>query len=89
MRLPKLRDKPYGVSRDYPTEIVKERQSLWSQFKSTLTIIRIKVSFGCPAKISIDGNFCVIDLFPEWYDVLQGSRISCNPQPRNIVYAAV
>ena len=78
-----LRGKPYGVSRDYPTEIVKARQSLWSQFKSVRDNNPNKrVSFGYPAKISIDGN-CVVDLFPEWYDVLQGSRISGNPQPRN------
>ena len=75
-----LRGKPYGVSRDYPNEIVKARQSLWSRFKSIRDNNPNKrVSFGYPAKISIDGS-CVVDLFPEWYmyDVLQGSRISCN-----------
>ena len=73
-----LRGKPYGVSRDYPNEIVEARQSLWSRFKSIRDNNPNKrVSFGYPAKISIDGS-CVVDLFPEWYDVLQGSRISCN-----------
>ena len=73
-----LRGKAYGISRDYPNEIVKARQSLWSRFKSIRDNNPNKrVSFGYPAKISIDGSF-VVDLLPEWYDVLQGSRISCN-----------
>ena len=68
-KLWELRVKPHGESRDYPTEIVKARQSLWSRFKSIRDNNPNKrVSFGYNAKISIDGN-CVVYLFPEWYDV--------------------
>ncbi|MEW8547345.1 MAG: hypothetical protein AB2693_27875, partial [Candidatus Thiodiazotropha sp.] len=71
----KLKDSNFGVSRDYPLEIAKARQSLWKQFKE----IRDnnpdkKVTLGFPAKIIV-GNEVVVDLFPNWFGVLGGSRI--------------
>ena len=65
-----------GVSRDYPNEISKARQSIWKQYKSVReNNPRKKVTFGYPASIRVNG-VTVVDLFPDWYDVLKGSRIS-------------
>lgn len=71
-----LRGTNFGVSRDYPNELSKARQSIWRQFKTTRdNNPHKKVTFGYPASIRVDGDI-VVDLFPDWYSVLQGSRIS-------------
>ena len=76
-----LKGSNYGVSRDYPNEIAKARQSLWTQFKDLRgNNPNKKVSLGYPAKIFIDGD-TVVDKFPDWFPVLNGSRVSylsCN-----------
>ncbi|MEW8560931.1 MAG: hypothetical protein AB2541_02465 [Candidatus Thiodiazotropha sp.] len=81
-----LKGTDFGISRDYPNEISRARQSLWKQFKSTRDNNPNKrVTFGYPANISIDG-VTVVDLFPDWYDILQGSRISSlSNQPKQLV----
>lgn len=72
-----LKGSNYGVSRDYPNEIAKARQSLWMQFKDIRgNNPNKKVSLGYPAKIIVDGD-TVIDKFPDWFSVLDGSRVSC------------
>ena len=71
-----LRGTDQGVSRDYPNEISKARQSIWKQYKSIReNNPRKRVTFGYPASIRINGD-TVVDLFPDWYDVLKGSRIT-------------
>lgn len=80
---PSLRDTGYGVSRDYPSEISKARQSLWSQYKATRDANRKKkVTMEFPARICIDG-VVIVDAFPDWYPILQGSRVSCVPQSQS------
>ena len=65
-----------GVSRDYPNEISKARQSIWKQYKTAReNNPRKKVTFGYPASIRVNG-VTIVDLFPDWYDVLKGSRTS-------------
>ncbi|MCG7869107.1 MAG: hypothetical protein JAY74_22405, partial [Candidatus Thiodiazotropha taylori] len=78
-----LKGSNYGVSRDYPNEIAKARQSLWIQFKDLRgNNPNKKVSLGYPAKIVIDGD-TVVDKFPDWFPVLNGSRVSCTPCNQN------
>ena len=75
-----LRGTEYGISRDYPSEISKARQSLWKQYKITREADpRKKVTFEFPARICVDG-IVVRDAFPDWYPILQGSRVSCSLQ---------
>ena len=78
-----LKGTELGVSRDYPNEISKARQSLWKQFKDTReNNPRKKVTFGYPASILVNG-VTVVDLFPDWYDILKGSRISYSANQSN------
>ncbi|MEW8546032.1 MAG: hypothetical protein AB2693_21120, partial [Candidatus Thiodiazotropha sp.] len=71
-----LKGTEYGVSKDYPSEISKARQSLWNQFKTVrANNPNRRVTLGYPAKISID-NETIVDLFPDWFQILQGSRVS-------------
>lgn len=71
-----LRGTDLGVSRDYPNEISRARQSIWKQYKTTReNNPRKKVTFGYPASIRVNG-VTVVDLFPDWFNVLKGSRIS-------------
>ena len=71
-----LKGTEFGVSKDYPSEISKARQSLWSQFKTVRSNNpNRRVTQGYPAKISID-NETIIDLLPDRFQILQGSRVS-------------
>ena len=71
-----LRGTDLGVSRDYPNEISKARQLIWKQYKTAReNNPHKKVTFGYPASIRVNG-VTIVDLFPDWYDVLKGSRIS-------------
>ena len=64
-----LRGTDLGVSRDYPNEISKARQSIWKQYKTAReNNPRKKVTFGYPASIRVNG-VTIVDLFPDWYDV--------------------
>ena len=75
-----LRDSNYGISKDYPNEIARARQSLWRQYKTTRDANPTKrVTLGYPARITVN-NETVADCFPDWYLILQGSRISTNTQ---------
>ena len=59
-----LRGTELGVSRDYPNEISKARQSLWAQFKATREKNpRKKVTLGYPECIIVNG-VTTVDLFP-------------------------
>ena len=70
----KLADTNYGVSRDYPKEIVTARSQLWPMYKSEKgKFPKRKVSIGFPAKLIVDGPV-IEDKFPDWFAVLRGSR---------------
>ena len=72
------RDSSYGISKDYPNEIARARQSLWRQYKTTLDANPSKrVTLGYSARITVN-NETETDCFPHWYLILQGSRISTN-----------
>ena len=77
---PNLRGTAYGISRDYPNEISKARNSLWKQFKDIRDNNKNKkVSLGFPAKIMVD-NAVVVDLFPDWFEILRDSRVDLAPE---------
>ena len=68
------------VSRDCPNEISKARNSLWKQFKDIRENNKNKkVSLGFPATIMVD-NAVVVDLFPDWFEILRGSRVDLAPE---------
>ena len=70
----KLAGTDYGVSRDYPKEIVTARSQLWPMYKAEKEKRPArKVSIGFPAKLLIEGRV-VEDKFPDWFAVLRGSR---------------
>ena len=78
-----LKDTPYSVCRDYPSEISKARQSLWRQFKETReSNPNRKVTLEYPAAIYVNGVL-VADAFPDWYPTLRGSRVSVVPQTQS------
>ena len=71
-----LRGTDQVVSRDYPDEISTARQSIWKQYKSFReSNPRKRVTCGYPSSIRVNGD-TVVDLFPDWYDVLKGRRIT-------------
>ena len=76
---PHSRGTAYGVSRDYTNEISKARNSLWKQFKDIReNNNNKKVSLGFPVKIMVD-NAVVVDLFPDWFEILKGSKVDLAP----------
>lgn len=79
----KLRDTNYGINRDYPPEIVNARSKLWADYKSEKAKPRRRegsVYIGFPAKLVVEGKV-VRDEFPEWKDILRGSRVSSQKDP--------
>jgi hypothetical protein len=71
-----LKNSSYGISRDYPREIREARQELWPDFKNARDKYgkeNVKLKF--PAALVINGK-TVKNLFPDWYEILRGSRNS-------------
>ncbi|MES9884248.1 MAG: hypothetical protein ABW185_25670 [Sedimenticola sp.] len=67
-----LKGSHYGISRDYPDEISMARKKLFPKVKMIKAErSNVKVSIQFPAKIVVD---VVEDMFPDWQDVLRGSR---------------
>lgn len=65
----------YSVSRDYPVEITRARKTLWPEYKRLKQENPLsKVAIVYPAKLIMNGKL-VTDMFPEWDDILRGSRI--------------
>lgn len=69
-----LANTPYGVSRDYPNEIVQARKSLYPQLKE----LRKKhpnsrINIVYPARLVHDKE-TIADLFPDWASVMRRSR---------------
>ena len=73
----KLQGTQFGISRDYPSEIVKARQKLWPEFKRFKQEAgpsdRISISY--PAKLIVNKEVKT-DLFPDWNRIMKGSRVS-------------
>ena len=70
-----LKETDLSISRDYPLEITRARKTLWPEYKRVKTQNPLaKVSIAFPAKIVVDG-VVTLDLFPEWDDIIYGSRI--------------
>ncbi|MEW8548621.1 MAG: hypothetical protein AB2693_34400 [Candidatus Thiodiazotropha sp.] len=70
-----LKDTNFSISRDYPLEIIRARKTLWPEYKQIkVQNPNAKVAIVYPAKLIINGRV-VKDLFPEWDNVLRGSRI--------------
>lgn len=71
----KLKNTNLGIHRDYPKEVVNARARLWPLYKSEKTNNpRAKVYIGFPAKVVVNGRV-IENLFPDWYQVLRGSRV--------------
>ena len=71
-----LRDTRYGIDRDYPAEISKARKLLWNRYKE------LKASSSNPSDVMLEyparvvvGKTVVDDAFPEWFEVLKGTRL--------------
>ena len=74
----RLRDTEYGINRDYPKEIIAARTKLWSQYKKAKSENpQGSVFFGYPAKLIVNKRV-VADEFPDWRNVLRGSRSNDN-----------
>ena len=74
-----------GISRDYPKEIVSARSQLWPRYKlEKEKNPQSRVQMGFPAKILINGRI-IEDKFPDWFNVLRGSRHYTNsPIQQNV-----
>ena len=82
-----LREYVYSVSRDYPVEITRARKTLWPQYKRLKQENPLsKVAIVYPAKLIMNGKL-VADMFPEWDDILRGSRIDLG-HPSQQAYAS-
>ena len=74
----KLKDTSFGINRDYPKEIISARSKLWPAFKKAREENpKGNVYIGYPAKLIVNKRV-VIDQFPDWRKVLNGSRIQEN-----------
>ena len=82
-----LRETEFSVSRDYPIEITRARKTLWPQYKDLKQEHPLsKVAIVYPAKLVMNGSV-VTDLFPEWDEILRGSRIDMS-HPSQQAYAS-
>ena len=73
-RAPNLRGTQYSVTRDYPKEISDARNALWPQYRKARENPSSKVSIRFPARLVVDG-VTIQDMFPDWYKVMNGSRV--------------
>ena len=77
----KLKDTSFGVNRDYPKEIVSARSKIWPAYKKAREEnARGTVHIGYPAKLIVHKRV-VLDEFPDWRNVLSGSRMQENQGP--------
>ena len=90
-----LKGTTFSINRDYPLEITNARKILWPHFKEARNIPYNRVTIGYPAKLIVNG-VVTRDLFPDWDNILRGSRISAisdNDERQNVTvrptYASV
>lgn len=71
----KLKDTAFGVSRDYPQELINARKPLRAEMKTLKSKFpRAKVSIQYPAKLIIDGRVHQ-DMFPRWREYMKCDRL--------------
>lgn len=71
----KKRDTDFSINRDFPPEIVNARSNLWAEYKQQkLKRPGGSVYIGFPAKLVVGGKV-IRDEFPDWKEVLKGSRV--------------
>ena len=81
-----LKGTTFSINRDYPLEITNARKMLWPHFKEARSIPYNRVTIGYPAKLIVNG-VVTQDLFPDWDNILRGSRISAisdNDERQNV-----
>ena len=67
-----LQGKPFGISRDYPKEIIAARGRLWPEYKSLkFKYPDDKITIAFPAKL-IWGGRVKRDEFPDWVSIMKG-----------------
>ena len=77
----KLRNTEFGINRDYPREIIEARYKFWPMYKKARgENPKGTVYIGYPAKLIINKRV-VADEFPDWRNVLRGSRIQDVARP--------
>ena len=70
----KLKYTDFGISRDYPSEILSARKSLWWLYKEKRRNRYSKCSIKYPAKLVVNG-VVLHDCFPEWDAAMHVNRI--------------
>ena len=79
----KLRGTSFGINRDYPKEIIDARSKLWPLYKKAReNNPNSKVFIGYPAKLIVNG-LVKEDQFPDWRNILRGSRIQDHSEDSN------
>ena len=67
-----LQGKPFGISRDYPKEIIAARSRLWPEYNSLKSKYPVdKITIAFPAKL-IWGGRVKRDEFPDWVSIMKG-----------------
>ena len=70
-----LKDTAFGVSRDYPQELINARKPLRAEMKTLKSKFpRAKISIQYPAKLIIDGRVHQ-DMFPRWREYMKCDRL--------------
>lgn len=70
-----LKNSPFSVGYDLPKEINEARKRLWDELKSIKTTNpRARFQILYPAKLIVEGRL-VRDEFPDWIEIMQGSRL--------------
>ncbi|MEW8547543.1 MAG: hypothetical protein AB2693_28890 [Candidatus Thiodiazotropha sp.] len=72
---PELKGSQYSVCRDYPHEISEARKQLWPHYRAAREDRSAKVSIRYPARLIVNG-ITTHDIFPDWFTILKGSRMS-------------
>ena len=79
----RLRVTSFEINRDYPKEIISARSKLWPLYKKAReNNPNSKLIIGYPAKLIVNGSVKG-DQFPDWRNVLRGSRIQDNSEESN------
>ena len=72
----RLRNTPFSIGYHLPKEIKEARERLWDEvkrIKQTSPTVKFQILY--PAKLLVEGKI-VIDEFPDWGRVMQGSRMA-------------
>ena len=70
----RLSNTPYGISRDYPSEITRQGKNCGHNIKNLSQKTQSNVKMLFPAKLTMNGK-TISDMFPEWNEVLHTPRV--------------